>query len=80
MFPALFWDIAHIFTVFTLNMLAQKSVNLLLKCTLKYVRNFFIVEFIKIIRNEILHVQYTTHSVMVLLYKLTGRFKSEPSR
>lgn len=29
-------------------------------------------EFTKIIQNEILHVQYTTHKAVILLYKLTG--------
>jgi hypothetical protein len=32
------------------------------------------------IGNELLHVQFTTHSAVIPFYKLTGRFKSEYSR
>ena len=39
----------------------------------KYVVKFLMQsEFTKIIQNEILHVQCTTHKTVILLYKLTG--------
>jgi hypothetical protein len=61
--------------------MAENSVNWLVKSTQKkYVRiNLLLAEFIKIVRNEILHIQCTTHNAVILFYKLTGRFKSEHS-
>jgi hypothetical protein len=38
-----------------------------------------ITEFTKIVRNEILHVQCTTHNAVIPFYKLTGWFKFEYS-
>jgi hypothetical protein len=39
-----------------------------------------LTEFTKIVRNEILHVQFTTHNAVIPYIKLTGRFKSEHFR
>jgi hypothetical protein len=37
-------------------------------------------KFMKIVGNEILHVESETHSAVIPFYKLMGRFKSEHSR
>jgi hypothetical protein len=58
---------------------AQKSVNWLVRCTTKYVRNFFI-KCTEIVRNEILRVEYALYKAVIQFWKLTGRFKSEHSR
>jgi hypothetical protein len=42
--------------------------------------SLLLTEFTEIVLNEILHVQCTTHNVVISFYKLTGRFKSEYSR
>jgi hypothetical protein len=55
--------------------LAKKSVNWSVKCTQKYVKNVSITEFSKVLQNDILHVQCTTHNTVIPAYKLTGRFK-----
>jgi hypothetical protein len=48
--------------------------------TLKYVTNVFVNEFTKIVRNEIIHVQGTTHNSVILFYNtLIGRCTSEHS-
>lgn len=54
-----------------------KSVNQLVKYTLEHIRTFF--EFIKVVRNEILHVQCKIQKAVTPFYKLSGRFKSERS-
>jgi hypothetical protein len=60
--------------------MTRKPVNRLVRCTLKYVRNVSITYWIKKdVRNEILHVQCTTHNNVIPFYKVTGRFKSEHS-
>jgi hypothetical protein len=38
--------------------------------------SLFITEFTKIVRNDILHVQGTTHYAVIPFYKLTYRFIS----
>jgi hypothetical protein len=42
--------------------------------------SLLLTEFIKIVRNELLHVQCTTHSAVIPFYKLTGKFKSDHYR
>jgi hypothetical protein len=61
--------------------MAKVSVNWFVKYTLKYVKNFCYLLNLKkkIVRNEILHVQCTTHNAVIQFYKLTVRFKSEHS-
>jgi hypothetical protein len=45
---------------------AQKSVKRLVKCTLKYIRmSSILIELKKIFRNEILHVELTTHNAVL---------------
>jgi hypothetical protein len=38
-----------------------------------------LTEFTKIVRNWILHVQYTIHNAVIRFYKLSGGFKFEYS-
>jgi hypothetical protein len=60
--------------------LAQKSVTRLVKSTQNTLEIFLLpIEFTKIVQNEILHIQYTTHNALVLFSILTGRFESEHS-
>jgi hypothetical protein len=54
-------------------MVAQKPV------VYKNITDFFLLltEFTKIVRNEILHIQSTSHKAVIQFYKSNGRFKSE---
>jgi hypothetical protein len=47
--------------------IAQKPVNWLVNCTLKYITIFFFlfIEFTSIVRNEALQVQCTTHDAVI---------------
>jgi hypothetical protein len=39
--------------------------------------SLLLAAFTEVVRNEILHVQYTTRNAVIPYYKLTVRFKSE---
>jgi hypothetical protein len=59
--------------------MAKKGGNLLVKCALKIWKYFYCNWIYKYFRNEIFHIQCTTHNVLIPIYRFTIRFNSEHS-